>query len=82
MTIEPKITRLPSYRDTLFVPEKPVTCIEREDPDADAWIWLTVLTMILCAFVLGAVLNDDAMQVCRQKHSDAVCVHVLREGMR
>ncbi len=70
-----------SLRNVLFVPEKPVECIEHEDPDAPAWIWLTVLTVLVCGSVLIAFLNKDAMKVCLQKYSKEVCVHTLREGV-
>jgi hypothetical protein len=52
MTIEPKITRLPSLRSTLFVPEPPAECIEREEPRPPVAITFAVILSIVIAVAL------------------------------
>ena len=52
MTIEPKITRLPSVRDTLFVPKPPITCIEREEPRPPAAVTVAVVLSVVVAVAL------------------------------
>jgi hypothetical protein len=80
MTIEPKITRTTLNETVLFVPEKPIECIDHVD-DAPTIVWFTVLVLIMCAVVLGVVTNDDSMEICLKKHSEAVCAHTLQRGL-